>query len=81
MLSRTIELVLDTQIECLKLSQWKEYTYGNRSQEDQLGSPSVDGKVMWEWSEEGENYVVAEQVQDSLKLKDIVEKAKNVSDL
>ena len=46
---------LDTQIECPKLAQWKEYANGNHSQEDQLESPSLDGKMisgmMWRrWS-------------------------------
>ena len=39
------------------------------------------GRWCEKWSEGDEGYEVAEQVQDSLKWKDIVEKAKNVSEL
>ena len=54
----------------------------NHSQEDQQEGPSLDGKMMsgmiwrrWSlWSE-------LEQVQDRLKWKDIVEKAKTLPEL
>ena len=39
------------------------------------------GRWCQEWSEEDEAYEVGEQVQDRLKRKDIVVKAKTVSEL
>jgi len=37
---------LDTQIECPKLAQLKEYTNRNHLQEDQQEVPSLEGKMM-----------------------------------
>jgi len=73
---------LDTQIESPKLAQWKEYTNGNHSQEDQKDDP----KSRWEDDVRNDLKKMklvnwAEQVQDRSNWKSIVEKAKTLSEL